>query len=38
MDDNLNLSVGYNFTDFDDDLANDSFDVGGWFFNLVGRF
>jgi len=38
VDDHLNLSLGYNFTDFDDNLANDSFDVGGWFFNLVGRF
>ncbi len=36
--DHLNLSIGYNFTDFDDDLGDDSFDARGWFLNLVGRY
>ncbi len=36
--DNLTFSVGYNFTSFDDNLANDSFDVKGWFVNLVGTY
>ena len=35
---NLQFSVGYNFTSFDDDLGNDDYDVGGWFFNLVGKY
>ncbi len=35
---NLRLSVGYNFTEFDDDLGSDSNDVRGWFFNLVGKY
>ncbi len=35
---NLNLSVGYNFTSFDDNLLNDSTDVDGWFLNLVGKY
>ena len=36
--DNLSLSLGYNFTDFDDDLGDDSFEARGWFLNLVGRY
>lgn len=35
---NLQFSVGYNFTTFDDNLANDDYDVKGWFFNLVGKY
>ena len=35
---NLRLSFGYNFTEFDDDLGNDSNDVRGWFINLVGKY
>ncbi len=35
---NLQFSVGYNFTAFDDNLANDDYDVKGWFFNLVGKY
>jgi len=35
---NLQFSVGYNFTSFDDNLGNDDYDVGGWFFNLVGKY
>jgi len=34
----LNLSVGYNFTSFDDNLLNDDADVKGWFINLVGMY
>jgi len=34
--DNLTFSVGYNFTSFDDNLTNDSFDASGWFINLIG--
>ena len=34
----LQFSVGYNFTSFDDNLANDDYDVRGWFFNLVGKY
>jgi len=36
--DNLTFSVGYNFTSFDDNLANDSYDVKGWFVNLIGTY
>lgn len=34
----LTFSVGYNFTSFDDDLSNDSYDVNGWFVNLIGTY
>ncbi len=34
----LTFAVGYNFTNFDDNLANDSYDVKGWFLNLVGTY
>jgi lipopolysaccharide assembly outer membrane protein LptD (OstA) len=30
------VGVGYNFTDFSDDLTDLSYDDHGWFFNLVG--
>jgi len=36
--DNLQLSVGYNFTDFDDNLGNDDYDVRGWFLSLIGKY
>jgi len=36
--DNLTFSVGYNFTSFDGNLANDIYDVKGWFLNLVGTY
>ena len=35
---NLQFSVGYNFSSFDDDLGNDDFDVQGWFLNLIGKY
>jgi len=34
----LTFSVGYNFTSFDDNLANDTYDVSGWFINLIGTY
>lgn len=36
--DNLTFSIGYNFTSFDDNLTNDSFDANGWFINLIGTY
>ena len=30
--------VGYNFTDFSDDLTDLSYDHHGWFFNMTGAF
>lgn len=36
--DHLTFSVGYNFTSFDDNLTNDSYDVKGWFVNLIGTY
>lgn len=36
--DNMQISLGYNFTTFDDNLSNDDYDVGGWFLNLVGKY
>jgi len=35
---NLTFAVGYNLTDFDDDLSSDSYDVKGWFINLIGTY
>ncbi|MGY0558656.1 MULTISPECIES: hypothetical protein [unclassified Lysobacter] len=32
------LGVGYNFTDFSDDLTNFDYDHKGWFINLVGSY
>jgi outer membrane protein OmpA-like peptidoglycan-associated protein len=31
------VGVGYNFTDFDDDLGFDSYDNRGWFIDLIGN-
>jgi len=36
--DNLQFSVGYNFTEFDDNLGNDDYDVRGWFLSLIGKY
>jgi hypothetical protein len=36
--DNLKVGVGYNFTDFDDDLTSYDYDTKGWFINLVGKY
>ena len=34
--DNLKLGIGYNFTDFSDDLTDLSFDQSGFFLNVTG--
>jgi len=34
----LQMSLGYNFTDFNDNLADDDYDVSGWFLNFVGKY
>lgn len=33
---NFRIGVGYNFTDFKDDLTNFSYDNRGWFLNVTG--
>jgi lipopolysaccharide assembly outer membrane protein LptD (OstA) len=35
---NLKLGVGYNFTDFSDDLTHLDYDARGWFLNLSGQY
>ena len=35
---NLRVGLGYNFTDFSDDLTDLSFDSQGLFFNVTGKF
>ena len=35
---NIKLGIGYNFTNFDDDLTNTDGTAKGWFINLVGKF
>ncbi|GHE88919.1 OmpA family protein [Thalassotalea profundi] len=35
---NFKIGVGYNFTDFSDDLTDLNYDSKGWFINLVGKF
>lgn len=34
---NFKLGFGYNFTRFNDDLTNFSFESSGWFLNVVGK-
>lgn len=36
--DNMKIGIGYNFTEFDDDLSNTDGAAKGWFVNLVGKF
>ena len=36
--DNMKIGVGYNFTDFSDDLTDLSYDHQGWFVNVIGKF
>ncbi|MEL7449062.1 MAG: OmpA family protein [Pseudomonadota bacterium] len=36
--DHLKLGIGYNFTDFSDNLANLDYDHKGWFLNAVGKY
>ncbi|NNC96851.1 MAG: OmpA family protein [Gammaproteobacteria bacterium] len=35
---NFKIGVGYNFTDFSDDLRITDYDSQGWFINLVGKY
>lgn len=35
---NFRVGVGYNFTDFSDDLTDFDYDHKGWFLNLAGRY
>lgn len=35
---NFRMGVGYNFTDFSDNLTNFDYDHKGWFINLVGTY
>jgi len=35
---NFKVGVGYNFTDFSDDLRETDYDNHGWFINLVGKY
>ena len=35
---NLKVGVGYNFTDFSDDLTDLDYDNDGWFVKLLGKF
>ena len=34
---NIKVGVGYNFTDFSDDLTDLNYDAKGWFINIVGK-
>ncbi|MEM7083990.1 MAG: OmpA family protein [Pseudomonadota bacterium] len=36
--DHLKLGIGYNFTDFSDDLTNLDYDQDGWFVNALGKY
>ena len=35
---NMKIGIGYNFTDFDDDLSDTTGTAEGWFINLVGKY
>lgn len=35
---NLRIGVGYNFTNFSDNLTNQDYDHKGWFLNIVGKY
>ena len=35
---NFRIGVGYNFTDFSDNLTHFDYDQRGWFLNVVGRY
>lgn len=38
MGKNFKVGLGYNFTDFNDDLTDLSYDDKGWFVNLIGKY
>jgi hypothetical protein len=35
FENNLKLGAGYNFTDFNDDLTDLSYEADGWFVNII---
>jgi len=35
---NFKVGLGYNFSNFEDDLRRDDYNANGWFINLVGKF
>ena len=37
INDHLKIGVGYNFTDFSDDLTDLDYQNNGWFLNFVGK-
>ena len=38
LTDSMKIGVGYNFTDFSDDLRILDYDRRGWFLNFVGKY
>lgn len=38
LGDNIKMGVGYNFTDFSDDLTDLDYDSQGMFVNVIGKF
>ena len=36
--DHFKVGVGYNFTDFSDDLTDLDYDHEGWFLNVIGKY
>ncbi|MBT8143094.1 MAG: hypothetical protein KJO55_00235, partial [Gammaproteobacteria bacterium] len=38
INNNFRLGIGYNFTDFSDDLTNLDYDHKGWFINAIGKY
>ena len=39
LGDNVKIGVGYNFTDFSDDLTKtNDYQAGGWFVNVIGKY
>lgn len=37
IDNNTKVGIGYNFTDFSDDLTNLDYNAKGWFINLINK-
>ncbi|QIQ21237.1 hypothetical protein [Zophobihabitans entericus] len=38
LGDNAKIGIGYNFTEYNDDLTRLNYDAKGWFINVVGSF
>ena len=34
----MKIGIGYNFSDFDDDLSNTRGSSKGWFINIIGKY